>query len=293
MISPQLRVFVCVADSGSFNKAAETLYLSSTAVMKQITTLEKRLNLMLLNRTHHGVTLTPEGKVLYKHAKVLFEYAQEALEEAQKVAQMTETTFCVGTSILNPCKPFMDLWNQVGGEFLNYKLHIIPFEDDHQGILGEVEALGKKFDFLVGACDSKQWLDRCNFLPLGTYRYCVAVPQDHPLAGKDKLTIEDMEGETLMLVRQGDSPSVDQVRAALKEHSQIHLEDTPPFYDMEVFNSSVQTRHLLLTLDCWKDVHPLLVTLPVAWDFTIPYGILYELDPVKDVQRFLNLVQTR
>ena len=68
--------------------------------------------------------------------------------------------------------------------------------------------------------------------------------------------------------------------------------DTPPqFYDMEVFNRSVQTGHLLMSLDCWTEVHPSLVTLPVDWNFTIPYGLLYQLRPGADVARFVALVR--
>ena len=43
MYNSQLTTFVQVADSGSFNKAAEALYISSTAVIKQINALEKHL----------------------------------------------------------------------------------------------------------------------------------------------------------------------------------------------------------------------------------------------------------
>lgn len=39
MYSPQLETFVKVADAGSFNKAAEELYITSTAVIKQINLL--------------------------------------------------------------------------------------------------------------------------------------------------------------------------------------------------------------------------------------------------------------
>lgn len=44
MYNSQLTVFVCVADCGSFSKTAEKLFLS-VAVMKQINSLEKHLNL--------------------------------------------------------------------------------------------------------------------------------------------------------------------------------------------------------------------------------------------------------
>ena len=182
MFNSQLTAFVCAADSGSFSKAAETLYISSTAVMKQINALEKHLDLKLLERSSRGISLTPAGNVIYKYAQRIFDESETAICEARLVASEAETTFCVGTSILNPCKPFMDLWYQINEQFPGYKLHIVPFEDNHEGILGEIASLGTKFDFLIGACDSRQWLDRCNFLQLGTYRHCVAVPRQTVLA---------------------------------------------------------------------------------------------------------------
>lgn len=289
MFNPQLTVFVRVADLGSFNKAAETLFISPTAVMKQVNALEKHLGLTLFARGRRGVTLTPEGQVIYRYARQMFEQSAKAVQEARAAAEYAATTFCVGTSILNPCKPFMDLWDRLSGQFPGYRLHIVPFEDDHEGILNEIGALGVKFDFLIGACDSRQWLDRCRFLPLGEYHHCVAVPRDHPLAGRKRLTVQDLYGQTLMMVRRGDSPSVDRVRDEIERHPAIRIEDTPQFYDLEVFNRCAQTRQPLMTLDCWAEVHPSLVTLPVDWDFTIPYGLLYQLDPVPDVARFVEL----
>lgn len=291
MYNHQLAAFLQVVDSGSFHKAAEGLYISSTAVIKQVNALEKHLDLKLLDRTNHGVTLTPPGEVIYRHAKAIIDYSDKAVQEARLLAAEVDTTFCVGTSILNPCKPFMDLWYQLCHRLPGFKLHIVPFEDDHQGILGEISALGEKFDFLIGACDSRQWLDRCNFLPLGVYHHCVAVPREHPLARKEKLTIEDLYGQTLMMVKRGDSSSVDQVRTFVEAHPAITIEDTPQFYDMEVFNRCVKTRQPLMTLDCWSEVHPSLVTLPVDWEFTIPYGILYTLHPDRDTLDFIQLVK--
>ena len=40
MYNPQLETFLCVADAGSFNKAAEESYITPTAVIKQINLLE-------------------------------------------------------------------------------------------------------------------------------------------------------------------------------------------------------------------------------------------------------------
>ena len=275
MFNPLLTSFVCVA------------------VIKQINALERHLDLRLFERTNHGIALTPAGQVIYRHARQMFAASAAAVAEAQEAAGIVDKTFCVGTSILNPCKPFMDLWYQVNDRFPGYRLHIVPFEDDHDGILEQIEALGQKFDFLIGPCDSRQWLQRCNFLPVARCPHCIAVPREHPLACKERLTLADLDGETVMVLRAGDSPAVDRLREELLCRPQVHVADAPVFYDMEVFNRCVQDRCLLVTLSCWADVHPSLVTLPVEWEFSTPFGILYQKDPPSDVARFIETVRCK
>ena len=292
MYNPLLNTFVAVADCGSFTKASETLFISPTAVMKQMNALEKHLELKLIERTPSGIYLTRAGAVIYKEAKFMMEYSQKAISRAKAALYDYETTFCVGTSMLNPAKPFMDLWYLVNQDFPAYKLHLVPFADNHDGILSEIEKLGEKFDFLIGVCDSKEWLSRCNFLPLGCYAKMVAVSREHPLASKTCINIEDLYGETLMMVRKGDSETNDHIRRNLEEnHPEIHIEDTPQFYDLSVFNRCAKTGNVLLTIECWRDVHPGLVSIPVNWDYSIPYGLLYSFDAPKDVLQFVEAVK--
>ena len=292
MYNPLLNTFVAVADCGSFTKASETLFISPTAVMKQMNALEKHLELKLIERTPSGIYLTQAGAVIYKEAKFMMEYSQKAISRAKAALYDYETTFCVGTSMLNPAKPFMDLWYLVNQDFPAYKLHLVPFADNHDGILSEIEKLGEKFDFLIGVCDSKEWLSRCNFLPLGCYAKMVAVSREHPLASKTCINIEDLYGETLMMVRKGDSETNDHIRRNLEEnHPEIHIEDTPQFYDLSVFNRCAKTGNVLLTIECWRDVHPGLVSIPVNWDYSIPYGLLYSFDAPKYVLQFVEAVK--
>ncbi|HBJ19259.1 MAG TPA: LysR family transcriptional regulator [Clostridiales bacterium] len=292
MYDPLLDTLLTVAEDGSFTKAAERLYLSPTAVMKQINTLEGKLGMKLLERTPSGAKLTPAGEVIRRHAVILKEYAASALAEARAAEERYDTTFCVGTSLLNPAKPFMDIWYRVNRDFPDYKLHLVPFEDNHDGILSEIGGLGKKFDFLVGVCDSRAWLSLCNFLPLGEYRKMIAVPREHPLAEKEKLTLADLSGEVLMMVPRGGSGINDKIRADLeKDHPEILLSDTPRFYDLSVFNRAAEEGHLLLSVECWRDVHPGFVTLPVEWEYTIPYGLLYAKDAPEDVIRFVKAAE--
>ena len=291
MYNPMLDTFITVCDCGSFTKASEHLFISPTAVMKQINNLESHLDLKLINRTPNGIKLTPAGEVIYKDAKFMIDYSQKSISGAKSAAIDYDTTFCVGTSLLNPAKPFMDLWYRVNSNFPNYKLHLVPFEDNHKGILSEIELLGEKFDFLIGVCDSKAWLSRCKFLPLGRCKKMIAVSREHKLAGRKLINIEDLHGETLMMVKRGDSGVNDFLRNDLEQnHPEINIEDTPQHYDLSVFNRCAETGNVLLTIECWQDVHPGLVSIPVNWNYDIPYGLLYSHNAPNDVLKFVEIV---
>lgn len=292
MYNPLLNTFLEAVDCGSFTKAAEKLFISPTAVMKQINNLEEHLSVKLIERTPSGIRLTSAGKVIYRDARFMIDYSQKSVAEAKAAADRYDATFCVGTSLLNPAKPFMDLWYKLNHDFPSYKLHLVPFEDNHEGILSEIKSLGEKFDFLIGVCDSKAWLSLCNFLPLGRYKKMIAVSREHRLANKKTVELSDLEGETLMMVKKGDSGVNDFIRNDLEiNYPKIKIEDTPYFYDMSVFNRCAETGNVLLTIECWQDVHPGLVSIPVNWDYSIPYGLLYSLDADEDVIKLVDKVK--
>lgn len=292
MYNPLLDVFIKVVDYGSFTKASKHLFISPTAIMKKINTLENHLNLKLIERNPTGIKLTPAGEIIYKDAKFIIDFSKKSIMNAYSITRTHDTTFCVGTSMLNPAKPFIDLWYKINQLFPDYKIHLIPFEDNHEGILSEIGMLGEKFDFLIGVCDSKSWLSLCKFLPLGKYKKMIAVSREHPLASKKYINIEDLYGQTLMMIGRGDSGINDLIRNDLeKNHPQIHIEDTPQFYDLSVFNRCAETNNVLLTIECWQDVHPGLVSIPVNWDYSIPYGLLYSNNPPNDVLKFIESVE--
>ncbi len=292
MYNHLLDTLITVIDCGSFTKASEQLFMSPTAVRKQINSLESQLDMVLVERTATGVRLTSAGRIIYRDAKFMKDYSKKSIAEARAAEQHYDTTFCVGTSMLNPAKPFMDIWYRVNADFPNYKLHLVPFDDNHNGILSEIQLLGEKFDFLIGVCDSKVWLSMCNFLQLGRYKKMIAVSRGHRLAAKNKISISDLYGETLMMVKQGDSGINDLLRNDIEtNHPKIHIEDTPQFYDLSVFNRCAETGNVLLTTECWKDVHPGLVTIPADWDYSIPYGLLYSTNAPDDVPRFVEKVR--
>ena len=70
MYNPQLDTFITVAERGCFTKAAEELYITPTAVIKQMNLLESKLGLKLFERSHRGLALTAAGRSLLADAKL-------------------------------------------------------------------------------------------------------------------------------------------------------------------------------------------------------------------------------
>lgn len=293
MYSRQIQTFIEVADCGSLSKAAEKLFITSASVMKQMNALENRIGIKLLERGNRGIRLTSAGESLYKDALRIIRETEEAIGRARQAAGSQRYVVRIGTSLLNPCKALIDLWKRIEENHPDFQIKLVPFEDDHANILSRLAALGKTMDCLVGPCGSRQWRARCNLYVLGDYRVCCAVPRKHRLAGKRLLKIADLYGECLMMVKRGDSENLDELRDRLeKAHPEIQIVDTPFFYDAEVFNLCVHTDSILLTLDAWADLHPSLLTIPVAWSYTAPYGLLYAKEPSRDVIAFLEAIKS-
>lgn len=292
MFNPILNTFITVIDCGSFTKAAEQLNISTTAIMKQMNTLEKHLNLKLIDRTPTGVSYTQAGKIIYRDAKFIIDYSKKSITEAKAAASNDGIVFRTGTSKLAPARAFMDLWYQVSPDFPENRLQLVSFEDDTQGLLPEIKKLGEKFDFLVSICDSEKQLSMCRCLPIGNYKEMIAIPKDHPLAEKEMLYIEDLYGKTLMIMSEGISPVHDKIREDFqKNHPQIFLNDITHNYNLSVFQRCINTKSVLLIPECWKNIHPDIISLPVYWDYTVPYGILYSSNPSESVLNFIKAAE--
>jgi DNA-binding transcriptional LysR family regulator len=63
-----MRVFIRIAEAGTFVKAANSLNIPKPTVTKLIQTLEAHLGVKLLRRTTRRVTVTPEGALYHEHA---------------------------------------------------------------------------------------------------------------------------------------------------------------------------------------------------------------------------------
>lgn len=291
MYSRELYTFIVVAEQGSFLKASKELFTTPASVMNQINKFEGQIGVKLIERTNQGTNLTSAGRSIYKEAKKIVKISEQAISQAKQIAMNEQQVIRIGTSILRPCKMLVDLWSEIDDGTLSVTIRIIPFDDTPAGMEAMLSSLGKEIDCFVGPCDSLTWKENYNILQIKQGECAIAVPRKHRLSKKKKLCWNDLDGETIMLVKRGDSPVLNKMRDEIEtEHPQITVIDTPHFYDTSIFNECEQMGCLMETLDIWKDVHPSIVTIPMNWDYKVPYGIVYAKRPSETVTTFISKI---
>lgn len=293
MYNPQLETFIRVADAGSFNRAAEESFITPTAVIKQINSLEFALEVKLFDRSHRGLTLTKAGRSLYQDAKYVIQYCRDSVTRAKNAMQEDLNVIRIGSSPMTPAQLLMGLWSKIQALYPDIKFQIVPFENTPENAREILANLGKNIDVVGGIFDDTMLhLRGCAGLELTRGPFGCAVSVHHRLAAKDKLKITDLYGENLMLMHRGWSHYVDRLRDELwSNHPQINIVDFD-FYSMDVFNRCENSNDVLLAIPGWANVHPLLKVIPVEWDHNIPYGILHSPEPSPTVQRFLDAAES-
>lgn len=178
MYNPQLETFLCVAECGSFNKAAEKLFISPPAVIKQINLLEENLNLQLFVRTHRGLQLTEAGKSLAQDAKYIIQYCKDSVTRAKNVMKKSEDIIRIGTSSMTPAQVLVDLWPKLQEECPGVKFQLVPFDNTPENAREILANLGQNIDVIAGIFDETMLnLRRCAGLEISREPICAAVSE--------------------------------------------------------------------------------------------------------------------
>ena len=227
MYNPQLDTFIRVADAGSFNKAAEAAYITPTAVIKQINLLESDLGVRLFERTHRGLKLTKAGISLYKDTKYIIQYCRDSVIRARNAMQEDGGIIRIGTSPMTPAQILVRLWPKIHELCPDLKFQLIPFENTPENAREILKNLGQNIDVIAGIYDDTMLkLRQCGGFEISREPLCCAVSIYHPLAEKNRLLVQDLYGENLMLMHRIWSRYVDELRDDIwKNHPPIHIDN--------------------------------------------------------------------
>lgn len=207
IFSNATQYFLAVARTGSFQKASDELYISQSAVSKQIKLLEEKLGYPLFRRTTRAVNLTPEGKRLYMallECEQILDSAQTDIQGALSSAALSGT---LRIGILSSWrtdkfdKPYLtDFFHK------DSPVDVLLSRLDHREM---VERLNEnELDVIL---IPRQEIDSdrsISYVSIGEYPLMLVISQDHPLANDDDL-LDKLDGVNLYTHHKERSPVVD------------------------------------------------------------------------------------
>ena len=183
MYNSQLDTFIQVADAGSFNKAANKMYITSTAVIKQINLLEERLGVSLFFRSHRGLQLTECGQILYHDAKHIIDYCEESKKRMRNAMKLNENIVRIGASPMTPGRFMVELWEEVHEYCPMLDFQMINFDNVQEKEDDLIHNLGESIDLYAGLFDQNFLKShQCAALELKMTPVMAAVSIKHPLA---------------------------------------------------------------------------------------------------------------
>ena len=206
MTLTQLRYLMTISKTGSFNKAAEQLYVSQPSLTSAVKELERELGITLFYRSGRGVTLTGDGTEFLLYAKQLYGQYEDILERYGKGSSHRKR-FGVSTQHYSfAVKAFVDMAKQF--DMSQYEFAIR--ETRTAEVISDVSTMKSEIGVLY-LCDlnrrSMEKLLRSAGLEFHHLIECQAYVylwKGHPLAKERSIRFEQLRDYPCLSFEQGD-----------------------------------------------------------------------------------------
>ena len=205
MTLQQLRYVVAIAECGSISTAAERLFLSQPSLSKAVSDLEKEMGVTIFCRNSRGVYLSEDGSRFLSYARQILEQT-DLLEQRYKQKEPPRRVFAVSAQHYSfVVSAFVALVKEYGREKYEFTLRESRTHDIIEDVrLGRSE-LGVLFlsQFNRGVILHIIQQADLRFMPLFTARPHVFVSRNNPLAGRERVTLDDLRPYPRLTYEQG------------------------------------------------------------------------------------------
>ena len=280
MLKSHLKTFLTVCDAGSFTKAATDLYMTPSSVLQQIRALEDELGIKLFERSSQGVTMTPAGEYL-RHKGIILSGMYDEIRRDLSAFSKKKNSICIGTSMLEKCRLIYDLWVLFSEEEKECDIHMTNIDLEHN--------IPAETDLIESINSNVGWMRDWEFLEICQVPFGFAFVNDHPLAKKQVIRLNDLRGETVMSINEGSCDSVVGILELLRRNriNVICSYGT----GMNMFWESAFRRNVQLIPLCWRDILINMTVVPFEKEFLLPYGIFYRNQPHPAAEKFLDFIR--
>ncbi len=192
LVPAWLRVFLAVVEHGSFNKAAEALFMSQPAVSQRIRQLEARLGVQLFHRTPQGVRLTPAGQIFLEYAQDTLRLLRAAERRMQKWQHQRQTLPLGSTPTVAAHR--LPLWIH---RFHRRHPHLFVslHTDTTPNLVRRVAAHELPLAFIEGELPGET---EVAYVLLQEIPYFAVAPRESPWRHRSSISVKELEGQPLV-----------------------------------------------------------------------------------------------
>lgn len=204
MLLKQLEYFCAIVRTGSFTHAAEEFGVSQSAVSQQVKNLEDYLGVPLLTRNGRHFKVTDEGRFLAERMEAVVSDIDKTVFDVRCLANSEPTSLSVG--YLNR----YDGWEVQGAVAAFSRRHpqvdLSVQPDSHDGLYGKL--LAGEIDIAFNDRRRALSSDFENVHLETSFRY-VEVSEASPVAWRERVTPQDMRGQTCILIAAGEQQQIE------------------------------------------------------------------------------------
>ncbi|MDO4414470.1 MAG: LysR family transcriptional regulator [Erysipelotrichaceae bacterium] len=209
MTIQQILYAIVIAEKGSINKAAETLYISQPSLTSAVQELEKSIGIQIFNRSGRGVTLTNDGREFLLYARQV--YSQyENLENRYSNKEQIKKKFAVSTQHYSfAIKAYVEMVKKF--DTAEYEFAIM--EERTREVISDVANIRSEIgilylsDFNRSAITKILRTNNLEFHHLIDCQAYVYIYKDHPLAKRKSIRLDQLYDYPCLQFDQGDDVS--------------------------------------------------------------------------------------
>lgn len=205
----QLRYVIEVANSTSMNEAARNLFISQPSLSAAIHELEAEIGMDIFIRTNRGITVTPEGKEFLGYARQVVE--QYELVEARYISKSeTKKRFSVSMQHYTfAVNAFIEVAKKFGLDDYDFSVHETRTSEVIQNVKNFKSEVGILYlnDFNEQVLRKIFAENDLSFHKLFDCHIYAYITKKHPLAGKERVTLEELSEYPCLAFDQGDNNS--------------------------------------------------------------------------------------
>ncbi len=192
-----LQYFLAVAREASITKAAQSLNMTQPPLSRQLKELEEELGKQLFIRGNRRVTLTEEGMILRKRAEEMVELMEKTKAEVSSSGENISGEIYIGGGETEGIRLIAKAAEKIQRKHPGISYHL--FSGNADDVTERLDRGLLDFGILIEPADIKKY----DFIRLPTKdRWGLLMRRDHPLAEKNEIQPEDLQGLPLIASRQ-------------------------------------------------------------------------------------------